>query len=136
MFAARALLRLATLLPDHVDLHRVGADLDALVGKLPWLPGYPFASLMSKIIRRARRNGSLPWPLGARTPGLLHAAGVTPSDMPSVSEASDPFDLFSMDNLFPLFDLSQISEDSEVNLDGQDWFDAVRMPDLPAPAVQ
>ncbi|WOO84080.1 Protein priB [Vanrija pseudolonga] len=134
VFAARALLRLATLLPEHVDLHRVGGDLDALVGKLPWLPGYPFASLMSKIIRRARRNGALPWPLGGTTPGAPDT-GVTPSDVPSASEASDPFDLFSMDNLFPLFDLSQLSEDSEVNLDGQDWFDAVRMPDLPATAV-
>ncbi|KAL1406641.1 hypothetical protein Q8F55_008347 [Vanrija albida] len=98
VFAARALLRLSTLMPEHSDQYRIGSDLDALVRMLPAMPGYPLAPLLRRLVLKARRSGVLAWPLQDEdsAPTANHSAGHT-----AAATSIEPEPRADVSDLFP-----------------------------------
>lgn len=69
-FAARLLIRFATLVPDVIDLRRTGRDIEALAQVLQRGPG-PGAMLaeqIEQVLRRARSKRVLPPPSRGSSP--------------------------------------------------------------------
>ncbi|WOO78184.1 Transcriptional activator of proteases prtT [Vanrija pseudolonga] len=60
-FAARLMIRLASLMPEAVgDLAQIADDLEAVTDLLAAVPGYQFAQQIRDLIQRARRKHILP----------------------------------------------------------------------------
>lgn len=62
-------IRLASLLPDGLDLGAAARDLELLTERLARVPGFTFAMIIRDVLQKARRRRVLP-PLSARpSPG-------------------------------------------------------------------
>lgn len=59
-FAARMQIRLASLLPENLDLAAAARDLELLTERLAQVPGFTFARLIRDVLVRARRRRVLP----------------------------------------------------------------------------
>lgn len=59
-FAARMQIRLASLLPENLDLAAAARDLELLTERLAQVPGFTFARLIRDVLLRARRRRVLP----------------------------------------------------------------------------
>lgn len=79
-FAARLLIRFATLVPDAIDLRATGRDIEALAQILhrgPG-PGAMLAEQIQQVLRRARSKRVLPPPSRASSPRRERARASSP----------------------------------------------------------
>lgn len=80
--AARMLIRLSSLIPEHVDIKQTGRDLESLTKRLAQVPGFQFAQQLREIIIKARRQHVLP--PSSRAPSRVPSRNPspTPDDRP------------------------------------------------------
>ena len=74
-FAARMIIRLTSLIPEHVaDIRQTGRDLEAITECLAQVPGFQFAQHIRDIVVKARRMHVLPPSSRSGSPRLGGAA--------------------------------------------------------------
>jgi hypothetical protein len=65
-FAARMIIRLTSLIPEHVaDVRATGRDLEAITERLARVPGFTYAQHIREVVVKARRRHVLPPPVSA-----------------------------------------------------------------------
>lgn len=103
-FAARMLIRLASLIPEHGDLHQTGRDLEAVTALLAQVPGYQFAQHIRDVVVRARSRRELPPRSGDVTPQNDEAAHRRASPV-SALRTPEPHDFIYAEKLLGRGDL-------------------------------
>ncbi|WVQ97571.1 hypothetical protein IAU59_004685 [Kwoniella sp. CBS 9459] len=93
-YAARFLIRMATLMPEVCNLRQIGKDVEQIAVVLTKVPGFQFAHFLQDVIKKARRDQVLPPP--SRAPSRLPspAKGLTALPWDSTLPAagtSDPW---------------------------------------------
>lgn len=94
-FAARCLVRLASLIPDGADTRRIGRDVEQVALVLTKVPGFQYGTYLREVLGRARRHKVLPPASRAPSPSAKHAPLQPMSSMvtetpPSSVFVSDP----------------------------------------------
>ncbi|RXK36515.1 hypothetical protein M231_06237 [Tremella mesenterica] len=92
-FASRFLIRMASLLPEAVDVRQVSRDVEQIAQLLTQVPGFQFATLLRDVLQRARRNRILPPPSKAPSP-IKQIMPLPPIDwdptLPTMTSTSTP----------------------------------------------
>ncbi|WVF70335.1 hypothetical protein IAT40_005125 [Kwoniella sp. CBS 6097] len=94
-YAARFLIRMATLMPEACNLRQIGKDVEQIAVVLTKVPGFQFAHFLQDVIKQARRDQVLPPP--SRAPSRLASPAKALASLPwdnnmlSVSGAGDPW---------------------------------------------
>nr|XP_019049377.1 hypothetical protein I302_03163 [Kwoniella bestiolae CBS 10118]OCF28307.1 hypothetical protein I302_03163 [Kwoniella bestiolae CBS 10118] len=60
IYAARFLIRMATLVPESCNLRQIGKDVEQVAIMLTKVPGFLFAHILSDVVKKARRDQVLP----------------------------------------------------------------------------
>ncbi|KIR69390.1 hypothetical protein I314_00501, partial [Cryptococcus bacillisporus CA1873] len=75
VYAARFMIRMASLLPEACDLHKVGRDVEQVAVMLSQVPGFQLAHSLREIISKAKQDHVLPSSLAvSRAPSPSLAA--------------------------------------------------------------
>lgn len=75
VYAARFMIRMASLLPEACDLHQVGRDVEQVAVMLTQVPGFQLAHFLREIMSKARQDHVLPPSLSvSRAPSPCAAA--------------------------------------------------------------
>ncbi|OCF41603.1 hypothetical protein I317_04615 [Kwoniella heveanensis CBS 569] len=93
-YAARFLIRMATLMPEACNLKQIGKDVEQIAVVLTKVPGFQFAHFLQDVIKKARRDQVFPPP--SRAPSRLASPAKALAQLPwdnmlPGSSGSDPW---------------------------------------------